>query len=168
MPLPKFLANIFGGGTSELIKSVDSIVDNLSFSNEEKAVLKAELSKNVNDHLEKMAGLTQVELESYMKDIADARAANVQIQNSASASWLAKNVAYCLDMFVLLIWGSMTVYIVCKFLNIIKSQQGVDFSGVLGLYAGVTALATQIIGFHRGSSKGSEDKSKQIDTMINK
>jgi hypothetical protein len=168
MPLPKFLSNIFGGGASEIISTADKLIDNLTLSKEEKEVFKAEFFKASNEHIEKMAGMAQSEMESYLKDVADARSSNVQIQNSQTSSWLSKNVAYCLDIFVLLIWGTMTVYIVCKFLNIIKSQQGVDFSGVLGLYAGVTALATQIIGFHRGSSKGSEDKSKQIDSMINK
>ncbi len=82
-------------------------------------------------------------------------------------TWLSKNVAYCLDIFIILIWGLMTCYIVAKFLNIIKVSNTTDFSGVLGIYAGVTGLATQIVSFHRGSSRGSEDKSKQIDTMIN-
>jgi hypothetical protein len=38
-------------------------------------------------------------------------------------------------------------------------------SGVLGIYSGVTALATMIIQFHRGSSQGSRDKTQLIDKM---
>jgi hypothetical protein len=165
MPLPGFLKDIFAGGAGKLVESVTNLIDVSKFSAEEKAEFELKLKAIANAHTVEMATLAQAELDSYLKDIADSRAANVAIQNSDKASWLSKNVAYCLDIFVLLIWGSMTIYIVAKFLNIIKSQQGVDFSGVLGLYAGVTALATQIIGFHRGSSKSSEDKSKQIERL---
>src|SRR5438132_1111865 len=40
----------------------------------------------------------QLELEE--KDREDARNHDVQIQNSDKASWLAKNVSYCIDIFI--------------------------------------------------------------------
>jgi len=83
-------------------------------------------------------------------------------------NWLIENVAVLIDLIIILVWAGLTCYITGKFLGIIKSQQGVDFSGILGIYAGVTGLATQIVSFHRGSSKGSEDKSKQIDSLMSK
>lgn len=168
MPLPNFITKLFGGGANELLNTADKLIDNLTLSKEEKEQFKTEFLKASNEHIEKMAGMAEQELQAYLKDVADSRSSNVQIQTSDQSGWLAKNVAYCLDIFVLLIWGGMTVYIVAKFLNIIKSQQGVDFSGVLGLYAGVTALATQIIGFHRGSSVGSKANGDAMRKMLDK
>lgn len=81
---------------------------------------------------------------------------------------LSRNIAYYLALMVTIVWSTMTLYITFKLLGIIKVQQGVDFSGILGIYAGVTGLATHIIGYYFGSSKGSDDKSKQIDTLMNK
>ena len=82
-------------------------------------------------------------------------------------SWMSENIAFIIDLVVILVWAAMTVYIIAHFFGIIKAQVGVDLSGVLGIYAGVTGLATQVLSFHRGSSKGSEEKSKQIDTLMN-
>lgn len=162
MPLPNFLTKIFSGGAKDLIGTIGDTIDQLTMSKEEKEQLRIKLIEATNSHLEKMTALAQAETDSYLKDVADARSTNVQIQNSDKASWLSKNVAYIIDLFVFIIWGAMTIYIIGKFLNIIKAQQGVDFSGILGIYSGITAIAMTVLNFHRGSSKGSEDKSKQI------
>lgn len=176
--MPGILAALKGvvtGKGPELVKAVGDGLDELFTSKEEKAILDNKrveidnlLTEKIMTHEEKMEELAIKETESYLADIQDARMNNTKVQESDKASWLAKNVAFCIDIFVILIWGVMTIYIIGKFLNIIKSQQGVDFSGVLGLYAGVTAVATQIIGYHRGSSKGSDDKQKHINKMMDK
>jgi hypothetical protein len=62
-------------------------------------------------------------------------------------------------MFILLIWGFMTIYIAMRWLGFIESTNGnPDMTGILGIYSGLTALATMIIQFHRGSSDGSQKK----------
>lgn len=64
------------------------------------------------------------------------------------------------------VWAGMSLYITAKLLGIIKVQQGVDFSGVLGIYAGVTGMASTVVSFYFGSSKGSQEKSRQIDSLM--
>lgn len=103
----------------------------------------------------------------YLNDISDARESNTKIQETSNASWLSKNVAYFIDIFVILLWGTLTCYLLFIMLQIIKKEDGVDYTGVTAIWGGVTAIATTIINFHRGSSKSSEDKSKQINDMIN-
>lgn len=103
--------------------------------------------------------------EAYLKDVANARQANADIQNSEKASWLSKNVAYMIDIFVIVIWGFLTIYLIGNSLKIIKTSQ-VDLTGIYGLYAAVTGVAMTIINFHRGSSRGSEDKQKHINEMM--
>lgn len=165
MALPPFLAKIFAGKGSDLIKSVTDGLDGLITNKEELLKAKLEVEKEVNRHLEELAEDAYKTLELQYKDTADARAANVSIQGE-SPSWLAKNTAYIIDIFVMLIWASLTTYILAKFMNIIATDSRADFTGILGIWAGVTALATTVLNFHRGSSQGSATKQKTIDKMI--
>lgn len=92
-----------------------------------------------------------------LQDLANAREANADIQASQFSSWMAKNIPYILDCFIMLIWGIMTTFIIAKAFNVIVDAV-IDWTPILGIYSGVTALATQIISFHRGSSSGSRMK----------
>lgn len=92
-----------------------------------------------------------------LADLANARDSAVDIQQSQFSSRMAKNVPYFLDLFIMLIWGKMTIFIIAKAFNLIQDGQ-IDWAPILGIYSGVTALATQVISFHRGSSQGSRIK----------
>jgi|GEM_PF-3392732 len=97
-------------------------------------------------------------LEKDMSDLHNARDTNARIQETENASWMAKNMPYIYDCFILSIWGFMTVYLLLSWIGIIQASEDVDMSGVTGIYAGVTGLATQIIAYHRGSSASSQSK----------
>lgn len=56
----------------------------------------------------------------------------------------------------------MTIYIVGKWIGLINSEIEADFTGVLGVYSGVTAMSTMVIQFHRGSSSGSQIKTNLL------
>ncbi len=167
MVLPGFISKIFGGGAKDIISSVGDVIDNLTLSKEEKEALRIKLIEATNSHVEKMAALTQSETEAYLKDTQDAREANARIQESDKSSWLAKNVAYILDLFLGLVWGTMTIYILARVLNLIKTEN-VDLTGVYGLYSTVTAVFMTVLNFHRGTSRGSEKKTETIDKMMSK
>jgi hypothetical protein len=167
MPLPNFIKNVFSGGASELVKNVDKLVDNLTLSKEEKEQFKTDLLKIQNEHEEKMASIAQSELDSQLKDVQGARDANVKIQESDKASWLSKNIAYCIDAFVVLLWGVLTLYLIGTALKIVKTSS-VDLTGIYGLYAAVTGVAMTIINFHRGSSVGSKANGETIRKMLDK
>jgi hypothetical protein len=167
MPLPNFIKNVFSGGASELVKNVDKLVDNLTLSKEEKEQFKTDLIRIQNEHEEKMASIAQSELDSQLKDVQGARDANVKIQESDKASWLSKNIAYCIDAFVVLLWGVLTLYLIGTALKIVKTSS-VDLTGIYGLYAAVTGVAMTIINFHRGSSVGSKANGETIRKMLDK
>lgn len=134
-------------------------------ANPEKVLEHEEKLKQLEqDALAKAAELDQKREEAILKDMADARASNVQIQNSEKAGWMAKNIAYCIDAFVILLWGILTIYLIAAALKILKTSS-VDLTGIYGLYAAVTGVAMTIINFHRGSSVGSKEKSKQIEAL---
>lgn len=127
--------------------------------------VEAEVNKVIQDHILELAKVQQAEYEAMLKDTANAREQNISIQESDKASWLSKNVAYCIDIFVIVIWGFLTIYLIGNSLKIIKTSQ-VDLTGIYGLYAAVTGVAMTIINFHRGSSRGSEDKQKHLNEMM--
>lgn len=89
-------------------------------------------------------------------DLDSAREHNTDIQISQFSSWMAKNVPYMLDLFISIIWGFVTVFIVAQTFKLIHTD--VDLVPVLGIYSGITGVFVQIINFHRGSSQDSRMK----------
>lgn len=162
MPLPNFIKNIFSGGASEIINAADSLIDNLTLSKEEKEKFKAEFAKNATDHIEKMAGLTQQETDSYLKDIADARVSNVRIQESQGASWLSKNIAYFLDA---LISVSFVVMLIMVFFKKVPAENKEIFYTAFGLLGGYVST---VINFHRGTSSGSKASGDTLRKLAEK
>lgn len=161
-----FLQKIITGGTSDLIEKVGNTVDKFITTKEEKEKLKLEFQKLVQDHEEKLLELSQQELESYLKDSQSARDANVKIQESDKASWLSKNVAYLIDIFITLLFGAITVILFLRLFKIAASD--VDIVSLMALHGTVTAVFMTIVNFHRGTSRGSENKQKQLDKIYNK
>lgn len=162
------VSGLFGEG------GIGKIIDDVTTNKEERGEIKAKLDKIQNDFQEKVMEialeqekLKLEEMKAYLADTQDARKSNAEIQNSDKASWLSKNVAYCIDIFVIIIWGFLTIYLIGNSLKIIKTSQ-VDLTGIYGLYAAVTGVAMTIINFHRGSSRGSEDKQKHLNEMMKK
>lgn len=99
-------------------------------------------------------------LEMALKDIADARASNVAIQESDKASWLAKNTGYLMDftfIFAFLVMLFMIVY------RQVPDENKEIFYMAFGSL--ITFVGTSVT-FHRGTSKGSDDKQKTIDRML--
>lgn len=106
-------------------------------------------------NIQKQEALSHLRMD--YEDISNARKLSSDIQKSQFSSWLAKNVPYIIDIFVLIIWGSITLFLVAKAMKWIEANS-IDWTPLLGIHSGVTALATQIISFHRGSSSGSRLK----------
>ena len=111
--------------------------------------------KNLADY-EKQELINLIQLDR--QDLINTRNTNAEIQKSEFSSWMAKNVPFLLDLFVFAIWGGLTLFIVAKFFNLVDNENKIDMTGILGIYAGVTGLATQVMSYHRGSSAGSKLK----------
>jgi hypothetical protein len=84
---------------------------------------------------------------------------NAKVQESANASWLAKNTAYALDI------GIVSATIFLAWFAFIK---GVPESNKELVYMALGSLITMcgtILNFHRGSSQGSKDKGLDIQRL---
>lgn len=102
------------------------------------------------------------ELELHNANTDSARKMNAEIQLSASASWLAKNTAYTLDIVIV----SATI-----FLAWFAFMKGVPEQNKELVYMALGSLITMsgtVLNFHRGSSQGSKDKNSELEKLKGK
>ena len=111
-----------------------------------------------NGELASMANDTKlVELANANTD--SAREMNSKVQESATASTLAKNTAYVLDIAIV----AATI-----FLAWFAFMKGVPEENKELVYMALGSLITMcgtVLNFHRGSSQGSKDKGDEINLL---
>jgi hypothetical protein len=102
------------------------------------------------------AKLQEIELEYAKLDMAntaDARKMNSDIQNSTAASWMSKNIAYCIDIAIV----TSTVGLTALLMTSSVPQENKELA--LMAFGSLVTLCGTVVNFHRGSSQGSKDKS---------
>lgn len=119
-----------------------------------------------NDHEEFLINAAienrKIDLQDKALDIdntKDARAMNAAIEESANASWLAKNFPYILDGII--VGGTMILSALLFFKAIPEDNQQIA-NIVLGT---LFALCGTVVNFHRGSSSSSKQKDNTINAM---
>ena len=108
---------------------------------------------------QKLAEIDLKQFELHNANTDSARKMNAGIQESANASWLAKNTAYALDV------GIVGATIFLAWFAFIK---GVPENNKELVYMALGSLITMsgtILNFHRGSSQGSKDKGADIQKL---
>ena len=114
---------------------------------------------------EKLKLETEAKLEDKRLDIQNtnnAQVMNTQIQTSEFSSKLAKNTAYIIDLVLVL---SLVALVFCLFifkLPIENKELAYTMFGSFLMYVGT------VINFHRGSSKGSNEKQELINQFKGK
>lgn len=107
------------------------------------------------------AKLQELELEYAKLDMAntaDARKMNSEIQSAASASWMAKNIAYCIDIAIV----ASTIGLTAMLMTSSVPQENKELA--LMAFGSLVTLCGTVVNFHRGSSQGSKDKSAKAST----
>ena len=103
--------------------------------------------------------LQELELEMAKLDMAntaDARKMNSEIQSSTTASWLAKNIAYVIDVSI--IAGALTMTFVVFIVGVPEQNKSMAFTALGSLWT----LTGTVVNFHRGSSAGSKAKTEEM------
>lgn len=139
-----------------IFELIDDELDRADMEEKEKNSIKLEMQKN-RELFEQEIKLMR--MEKKYEDLANAREENRILQTSKYSTKLAKFTPYIIDLFVTLIWGAMTVFIVAKALNP-DIVRGADLPTILGIYAAVTGTMSTILNFHRGSSESKEESLK--------
>lgn len=157
------LKGLLTGSITEGVKVIADVVDRFKLTGEEKAAITQAAADAMNAHAEKMEELALKAIELENADRDSARDMNAKVQESEKASWMAKNIAYILDVLVGIVWASLTLYIAAISARLIETKA--DFTGILSLYSTVVAVFMISLNFHRGTSRGSEKKQELIDRM---
>lgn len=126
------------------------------------AAAKQELAQmQENGELARMANETKlVELTNANTD--SARDMNAKVQESANASWLAKNTAYALDV------GIVSATIFLAWFAFIKGVPEANKELVYMALGSLITMSGTILNFHRGSSQGSKDKGADLQNLKDK
>ena len=159
------IAGWFKGGVTGIGDSVKGIIAQVAENKIGLSEASLAIDKEINRASEAATELLlkdktiQAELEkAYLLDVQNARDANVKVQGD-NPSWLAKNVAFLLDIAITTGFFSLIGMIAYK---VVPEQNKELFYMVVGILG---AKWGDVVAFHRGSSKGSEDKGKIIDRM---
>lgn len=99
-------------------------------------------------------------VEQENKDRADARNMNVKLQESANASWMAKNTAYVID-YIIVISAMLVTYIL--FLKGVPTE---NKELAYTAFGSLWTLVGTVVNFHRSSSAGSKAKSDELMKAI--
>ncbi len=174
--LKKLAADLVAGPVSEIIEQLADEADRFITTPDEKKQFQLERERLTAAAREAEAAraaraeelLAEAERQ-WLADLADARQMNARLQEAAASSWMARNIAYLIDVFVTLIWGGLTLYIIARIFNLVDGGQGSpDLTAIMGIYAGITASFTTVLSFHRGTSRGSESKDLTIRNILNR
>jgi hypothetical protein len=135
------------------------LIDKLIPDPEAKAKAHLDLAQmQQNGELAQMANDTKlVELGHANTD--SARDMNAKIQESAAASWLAKNTAYALDI------GIVTATIFLAWFAFMKGVPDANKELVYMALGSLITMSGTVLNFHRGSSQGSKDKGADLQKL---
>lgn len=159
MPLGKLIGDLLGGTGKEILQGARDIVDEASYSKEERQQALLEWEKLSN---EKLVKLTQIALETEAKYLADIDSARAMQKSALSQDDVfSKRFLY----YFITGWSvfSMSFLIGVTFYPI--PEQAVRFADtILGFLLG-TAIAS-VFSFMVGSNKGSRSKDEAIAGMV--
>jgi hypothetical protein len=142
-----------------LLSIGNKLIDKLIPDPEAKAKAQLELTQMAQDgELAKMANDTKV-LELTNANTDSARDMNAKVQESTSASWLAKNTAYALDI------GIVTATIFLAWFAFMKGVPDANKELVYMALGSLITMSGTVLNFHRGSSQGSKDKGNEIQKL---
>lgn len=171
--MPGFdLASIVTGAVSGLGDGISKVVDSMNapkvMVDQTKAAIADLLAKHQSDLLVAQVELEKqhtAEKEGLMLDVQNARNTNMSIQTSDKPGWLSKNIPYCLAIFMTSIWGTCTIYIIFRMLNLVVVDPKIDMTSIMAMYAGITGLYATVLNFYFGSTHSSKDKDATIQAQ---
>jgi hypothetical protein len=140
------------------------IIDRLIPDPTAKAQAQVELLKlEQSGELARMANDSEI-TKAYLSDVASARNREAQVAVSDSAPYLNKIITPVLALGVLIATFGLFGFVLFDKGTIDPTRKDILIY-VLGV---LSAIATQIVAYYFGSSKGSSDKNQAIDNLLRK
>lgn len=142
------LTDIAVTAVGKVIESVGNAADSLFTSDDERNKAEIEL-RRIDGDIEK----------AYLADTDSARKHDASVQESQHASYLAKNVAYWMDIFIVIATFAMAYLIL--FHEIPTTNKELFFT----TFGSLITLCMTVVNFHRGSSMRSQQKDTTIQQL---
>lgn len=131
-------------------KAVAAMAEKLGVDATEQAVAAA--IKADPSAVSKLNQIDLDELKLHNENTDSARKMNAEIQSSPNSSWLAKNIAYVLDLAIVL----ATIFL--AWMAYMKKVPDTNKELVYMALGSLLTMSGTVLNFHRGSSQGSKDK----------
>ena len=155
------LTQIFSKGASNLVDSVGKVLDNVITTKEEKQQLDNELVKAEMQYNLEMQKLSNDEKQMMLGDMSNARSREVQMMQAENNTRLNKNLMPFMALgTIALVLGLFFVLIFTP--SAIKAESKDVIIYILGV---LSAVLTQIYSYYFGSSAGSADKQRTLNTI---
>lgn len=142
------LTDIAIGAAGKVIEAVGNAADSLFTSDDERNKAEIEM-RRIDGDIEK----------AYLADVDSARRHDASVQESQHASYLAKNVAYWLDIFI--VSATFTMAYVILFKEIPTVNKEIFYTA----FGSLITLCMTVVNFHRGSSMRSQQKDDTISKL---
>jgi hypothetical protein len=142
------ISDVLTGGVGTVIKSVTDLASDLITTDKERLAAENE-AKRIDADLEK----------SYLADTDSARKHDADVQESEHASFLSKNVAYWIDLFIVSATFGMAYMILFK--EIPPANKEIFYT----TFGSLITLCMTVVNFHRGSSMRSQSKDATIAAL---
>ena len=155
------LSQIFSKGASTLVDSVGKVLDNVITTKEEKGQIDIELQKSEQQFQMEMRKMDIQEQQAILGDVSSARSREVEIAKSENATKLSKNTLPLMALGTIVL--SFILFYVLIFSPALIPANSKDIViYILGVLSGILA---QVYSYYFGSSAGSADKQKTINSM---
>lgn len=157
-----FFTDLFSVGASSFVEAVGNAIDKNVTSDEERKTLESEVAKAKMQYDIEMQRMGLEETKAYLADTDSARVNQSRVQESTTASWLAKNVQPILAVGILGLTFFMYAWIIGDKHALDDGKKDI----VIYVLGALTTIATQVASYFFGSSQGSADKSKTIKEAL--
>jgi hypothetical protein len=157
-----FFTNLFSAGASSFVEAIGTAIDKTVTSDEERKSLENEITKAKMQYEIEMQRLGLEETKAYLADTDSARVNQSRVQESTTASWLAKNVQPVLALGILGLTFFMYAWIIGDNHALDNGKKDI----VIYVLGALTTIATQVASYFFGSSQGSADKSRTIKAAL--
>ena len=156
-----FLGDLFAGGASTLVDSVGKVLDNVITTKEEKMTIDNEIVKAEMQYNLDMKKLNLEEQQAILGDMSNARGREVQMMSIEGNTKLNKNLMPLMALGTIVIVLAL-FYVLVFTPSVIKTESKDVIIYILGV---LSAVLTQIYSYYFGSSAGSADKQKTINSF---
>lgn len=165
--MANLLGKLFSAGASSLVQAVGNAIDQNTTTDEERRALDLEVAKAQQTYNVQMATLGLEEKKAGLADIASAREQQTKVQESARASWLARNVQPALAVVIIAATFAMFWFIIfSKGSAALMADDAGTKDVVIYVLGALTTVATQVVSYFFGSSAGSADKARTLDAAL--